>query len=112
MKYEPLALEITQNGGHKYKQVWRDEHAAVYEQRGAYGQLIGYEAIVIKRQKPKEIFGKHYSAKELYPTSEDWGTLAVSKNDLKEAISAAKKLAGRANAARAYALHKRNGKKP
>jgi hypothetical protein len=29
MSYEPLPIEITQNGGHHYRQIWRDEHAAV-----------------------------------------------------------------------------------
>jgi hypothetical protein len=95
MKYEPLAIEITQNGGHHYRQVWRDENCAVYEQRGHYDQLLGYEAIVIKHQKAKELFGRHYPAKELYPVSEDWGRLAVTKENFGKAKAAALKLAKR-----------------
>jgi hypothetical protein len=93
MKYKPLPIDITQNGGHHYHQVWRDENCAVYEQRGHYNQLLGYEAIRIKRQEAQVMFGKHYEAKELYPNSEDWGRFAVTKNDFEEAKSAALALA-------------------
>lgn len=96
MNYEPLALDIKQNGGHDYHQVWRDDNAAVYEQRGHYGQLLGYESIAIKRQEAKEIFGRSYSAREIYPSSEDWGTLGFTKNNLEDAIETAKALSKRA----------------
>ena len=33
MNYEPLTIEITQNGRHQYRQKWCNDHAAVYEQR-------------------------------------------------------------------------------
>lgn len=100
MKYQPLAVDIVQNGGHHYHQAWRDKDCAVYEQRGHYNQLLGYEAIVIKRQEAQFMFGKWYEAKELYPTSEDWGSLAVTKNDFGEAKEAALQLAKRSIAAR------------
>jgi hypothetical protein len=45
MSYEPLPIEITQNGSHHYRQLWRDDHAAVYQQRNAFGAFLGYEAI-------------------------------------------------------------------
>lgn len=90
MHYEPLPIEITQNGGHHYRQIWRDEHAAVYEQRNAFGAFIGYEAIAIKRQKPCRVFGKLYPAREIYPCSEDWGKLAISTSDLNRAMDAAR----------------------
>jgi len=41
MKYKSLPTEITQNCGHHYHQVWRDDHAAVYEQRNAFGVHLG-----------------------------------------------------------------------
>jgi hypothetical protein len=77
MSYELLPVQIIQNGGHHYRQMWRDEHAAVYEQRNAFGTLVGYEAITVKRQEPCRVFGKMYPTKEIYPCSEDWGKLAV-----------------------------------
>jgi len=88
-KYQPLAIEIVQNGGHHYRQVWRDDHAAVYEQRNPFGAFIGYEAIAIKRQKACRVFGRQYAAKEIYPCSEDWGKLAISVSNLDRAMEAA-----------------------
>ena len=95
MNYEPLPLEITQNGRHHYRQVWRDDYAAVYEQRNALGAFLGYEAIVIKRQEQCRVFGRHYPAKELYPCSEDWGKLAISTSDLDRAMDAAREFSRR-----------------
>jgi hypothetical protein len=95
MKYEPLPIEITQNGGHHYRQVWRDEYTAVYEQRNAFGASIGYEAIAIKRQEADRVFGRQYPAKEIYPCSEDWGKLAISTSDLDRAMAAAKNFSTR-----------------
>jgi hypothetical protein len=96
MSYEPLPIEITQNGGHHYRQIWRDDHAAVYEQRNAFGAFLGYEAIAIKRQEACRAFGRPYPAKELYPCSEDWGKLAVSVSDLDRAMDAASEFSRRA----------------
>jgi hypothetical protein len=100
MNYQPLPIEITQNGGHHYRQVWRDDHAAVYAQRNAFGALLGYEAIAIKRAEPCHAFGKDYSARELYPCSEDWGTLAISTSDFDRAMDAAKHFSQRVKQSR------------
>ena len=97
-KYQKLPLELTQNGGHRYVQVWRDDHAPVYEQHNAI-RLIGYEAITIKKQEAKSVFGKDYPAKELYPCSEDWGTLAFTTNSLEKAIGYAQSLSKRVETA-------------
>jgi len=96
MNYEPLPIEITQNGGHHYRQVWRDVYAAVYEQQNAFGAFLGYEAIAIKRAGPCHAFGKDYPARELYPCNEDWGKLAISVSDLDRAMDAAKEFSHRA----------------
>jgi hypothetical protein len=96
MNYEPVPIEITQNGGHHYRQKWRDEHAAVYEQRNPFGAFLGYEAIAIKRQEPCRVFGREYPAKEIYPCSEDWGKLAISTSDLDRAMDAALEYSKRA----------------
>jgi hypothetical protein len=95
MSYEPLPIEVTQNGGHHYRQKWRDEHAAVFEQRNPFGAFVGYEAIAIKRQEPCRVFGRQYPAKEIYPCSEDWGRLAVSTSDLDRAMDAAREFSRR-----------------
>ena len=95
MSYAPLPIEITQNGGNHYRQIWRDDHAAVYEQRNAFAAFLGYEAIAVKRAEPCHAFGKDYPARELYPCSEDWGTRAISVSDLDRAMDAAKHLSKR-----------------
>jgi hypothetical protein len=96
MSYDALPIELTQNGGHHYRQIWRDDYAAVYEQRNAFGAFLGYEAIAIKRAKPCHAFGKDYPARELYPCNEDWGTLAVSVSGLDRAMDAAREFSRRA----------------
>ena len=96
MNYEPMPLEVTQNGGHRYRQIWRDDYAAVYEQRNAFGAFVGYEAIAIKRQEAGRVFEKHYPAKEIYPCPEDWGKLAISTSDLDRAMDAAREFSKRA----------------
>jgi hypothetical protein len=95
MSYERLPIEVTQNEGHHYRQKWRGEHAAVYEQRNPFGAFVGYEAIVIKRQEPCRVFGRQYPAKEIYPCSEDWGRLAISTSDLDRAMDAAREFSRR-----------------
>jgi hypothetical protein len=94
--YEPLPIKITQNGGHHYRQVWRDQYSAVYEQRNGFGAFLGYEAIAIKRADACHVFGKDYPARELYPCNEDWGRLAISTSDLDRAMDAAKQFSQRA----------------
>jgi hypothetical protein len=96
MSYEALPVEITQNGGHHYRQVWRDGYSAVYEQRSAVGTFLGYEVITIKRQGACRVFGRLYPPKEIYPCSEDWGKLAVSVSDLGRAIIVARELSKKA----------------
>ena len=91
-QYEPLRLELN-HGGHHFKQVWRNKRCAAYEQRGHYGQLLGYEAILIKLQDAQEVFGRQYPSKEIYPNDEDWGTYGKTCNSIEEAKKAALGLA-------------------
>ncbi len=85
MKYEALATEIKQNGGHHYAQAWRDKDFAIYEQRGQLNQFIGYEVIKIKKQEANHMFGRDYPARELYPSSEDWGVFGKTVDTLDRA---------------------------
>ena len=106
--YEPLPIKITQNGGHHYRQVWRDDYAAVYAQRNGFGAFLGFEAIAIKRADACHAFGKDYPPRELYPCSEDWGRLAISTSDLNRAMEAAKHFSQRARQSR---KERQNGSK-
>ena len=98
MKYQPLAIDIVQNSGHHFRQVWRNEDAAVYEQKGDRRIVIGYEAITIKKRPEEMKFGKLCPARELYPCAEDWGKIAVTRRALESAIEAAKLFSTRAGA--------------
>jgi len=50
------------------------------------------------------MFGKDYPAKELYPCSEDWGTLAFTTNSLEKAMAYAQSLSKRVETARQKAI--------
>lgn len=86
MNYEALRRDFTGNGNHRYHQIWRDDHAAVYEQFNPADRLLGYEVIVIRRQTAQERFGKQLPAKELYPSSEEWGQYAWTLGNKSSAL--------------------------
>jgi hypothetical protein len=69
---EPLPTEVRKHR-RTMKQVWRDEHTAIYEYFG------GYEVIVVKKRPPETILGRSYPAREGYPSDEEWGTLAITR---------------------------------
>ena len=71
---KPLDTEIYKHG-RTMRQVWRDEHTAIYEYFG------GFEVIVIKKMPATEAFGKKYLPRELYPSDEEWGDLAITRPD-------------------------------
>jgi hypothetical protein len=86
---------ILGHSDHGLEQVWRDETHAVYRHYGASGKFIGWEAIKIKKQKARTIFGKDYPNREVYPGNEDFGRYALSigaQYDLEYAIEKAKSL--------------------
>ena len=90
----PLPLEIG-HSDHKCVQVWRDQTHAVYKHFGSYGQYIGWEAIRIKVASARQMFGKDYPEREVYPGNEDFGRYALSvgaQYDLEHAIEQAKRL--------------------
>ncbi|PYJ46859.1 MAG: hypothetical protein DME50_13115 [Verrucomicrobia bacterium] len=80
---------------HRLEQVWRDSSHAVYKHFGAFGQYIGWEAIKIKREPARRIFGKDYPEREVYPGAAAFGRSALSvgaQHDLGHAIEQAKRL--------------------
>jgi hypothetical protein len=85
----------TGHSDHTLEQVWRNQTHAVYKHFGNRGQFIGWEALRIKREKARTIFGKDYPNREVYPGNEDFGRWAVSVSaqyPLEWAIERAKKL--------------------
>jgi len=68
----------------RFKQLERKGKYALYEKfilnppqpiKGETNEpSIGFEVIIIQKQKEHERFGQTFPAKELYPSSETWGT--------------------------------------
>ena len=81
---ETLAKEIT-NYGYLHRQVKRVGDAALYEKITSSGMPSGYEVIIVKQAKETEAFGKKYPDREVYPSPEDFGTLAWSYAKLENA---------------------------
>jgi hypothetical protein len=75
--YRPLPKKFGYSD-HTLEQAWRDDNHAVYRHFGAVGQFIGWEAIRIKKVEPKTIFGRSYPAREVYPSTKDFGRYALS----------------------------------
>ena len=63
--------------GFDFRQIAREDNAAIYEQRSADSaeSSVAYEVVVIKRRKGFQIKGRLVPAAEVYPRSEQWGEL-------------------------------------
>jgi hypothetical protein len=89
---QTLETEITYQG-RTLRQLKRSGLIAIYDVRNAGELLYGYEVIKIKIAPEREVFGKMYPERELYPSSAkdspDWGTTAWSfgRNYKKEAMA-------------------------
>jgi hypothetical protein len=61
--------------GFNYRQITRDDNAAIYEQRwgGCADPSVCYEVIRIRRREGFEIGGRFVEPAEVYPNSEAWG---------------------------------------
>lgn len=81
--YTPLPLQLRKNG-YDYKQVKRNEHAAIYEQSDD-GIFIAYEVFAIETQEASERNGIKYEAKELFPHNERFGKKAWSVKTIERA---------------------------
>jgi hypothetical protein len=71
------------------RQLERDGRVALYALYGANGLLYGFEVVLIRVRKAGEVFGKAYPEREVYPSSEDWGTLAWSYGRTDRALAEA-----------------------
>jgi len=72
--YKRLPKEF-RRGGFNYRQIARENDAAVYEQRclGCLYPAVCFEVIRVKRRQGFEINGRFIEAAEVYPSSEVWG---------------------------------------
>jgi hypothetical protein len=60
--------------GRALRQIKRIGMIAVYEVYGLRRVLYGFEVIVIRVRQAEEAFGRAYPEREVYPSSEEWGT--------------------------------------
>ncbi len=78
---KPIETEISYQG-RTLKQLRREGMVALYEVLSPGNVSYGYEVIIIKVAPAREIFGKQYPEREIYPSSSvasnDWGSIAWS----------------------------------
>jgi hypothetical protein len=74
--------------GRQLHQLQRRGNVAIYELRGEYGLLFGYEIIRIRVQKEREIYGNITVEREVYPSDSQFGKMGFSYgiNQEKEAF--------------------------
>ena len=80
--YRPLQTHF-QRDGFNYRQIAREEGAAIYEQTraGIANPSVGYEVIRIRRREGFHIHGRFVEAAEVYPNSEAWGVDGFTLTD-------------------------------
>jgi hypothetical protein len=73
-RFKPLPKEF-RRGVFTYRQIAREENAAIFEQRwtGYAEPRVCYEIIRVKRREGFEIDGRWIPPAEVYPNSEAWG---------------------------------------
>lgn len=72
--YKPLPKEF-RHDGFKYRQIAREQDAAIYEQTwtGCSNPSVCYEVIRIRRRDGFQIDGRFVEPAEVYPKTEAWG---------------------------------------
>jgi hypothetical protein len=86
--YKPLPIRFPKDG-FNYREIMRDNNAAIYEQtwNGCPNPTISYEVIRIRRREGFEISGRFVEPAEVYPKSEAWGVDGFSLTDRDAAIA-------------------------
>ena len=81
---KPLEREINLNG-YTYVQVLNGKRTYVYEQRGISNKRY-FEVFIKINLEPKEIMGKKYPEREVFPKNDDFGISAWTYCDYNKAI--------------------------
>jgi hypothetical protein len=103
-----LPKEI-RRGGFRYRQIWRKDDVAIYEQSwsdGVEGSEC-FEVIRIRVCVARQIGGRRLEAGERYPGSEDWGTYGWTYTDRDQAFRKARSLL--VVSVRGCVAHEQNG---
>jgi len=90
-----LATEIIKRG-FTFRQVWREESLAIYSQSQnnlpAERGPLGFEVIIIKVAPAGEIMGREIPEREVYPSSDSWGTHGWTMGTFEDALAKARKI--------------------
>jgi len=89
MNIKKLETEFTLNadkrGDNVFKQVMRNEFAAIYQRFDMTGKPLEFEVFAIKKAGGTEVFGKYYEPYEAYPGAAAFGRTAWSTNTVQRA---------------------------
>ncbi len=85
-----LPPELHKNG-FKYTLVLRGQGSCIYKQH-VTANIKRFEIFIIKTKPTKEIFGKQYPVREVFPANEDFGSTAWSCFTLDNAMNRFNKL--------------------
>src|ERR1700693_2662291 len=72
-----LPTELTHDG-RNLRQLQRAAKTAIYQLIGEKGLSFGFEVIQIRVQKEREIFGRIFKEREVYPADSQFGSIAWS----------------------------------
>jgi len=89
---QPLPETFTR-GDYHYRMVERTDKTAIFEQLFE-GTHVAFEAILIKKEKERNIMGKKYPPAEVFPSTEKWGTYGFTTHTLENARARAAQLEG------------------
>jgi len=92
--YKPLPKEFWRDG-FTYRQIARQNDAAIYEQtwNNPLNHSLCYEVIRIRCRDAFDIGGRFVEAAEVYPNSEVWGTDGFTLTDEAVAFTKLRKIA-------------------
>ena len=86
--YKALPKQFCHDG-FQYRQIAREGHAAVYEQRGSgcAERSVSYELIRVRRREGFRIDGRFVAPAEIYPKGEAWGVDGFTFTDKDAALA-------------------------
>ena len=86
--HRPLPTQF-RHDGFDYRQIAREDDAAIYEQTwaGCSNPSVRYEVIRIRRRDGFHIDGRFVEPAETYPNSEAWGVDGFTLNDKEAAFA-------------------------
>ncbi len=81
---ENILPETYKEYTYDFKVLKRIDDVVIAEQ-SSEGKVVGYEVYKVQKAPPKEIYGKHYPAKEMSPSASQWGVYGFTVFTLEDA---------------------------